>query len=211
MGKKGTIEAHKETVREMIFHLIDLSGNPTTMSWFASIGNFVFLDLGKFNQSLGVLYYTLEGERERYFLDLHKNLSELLDGFKEKKVDPIYADDFHTFIEYAERFQKLASDYVHKLETENQPIEKPLQVKGLPELNLAERYYIADLKVNMAKCLEGINLKKDKNRLLAIIMGCSIDNAKQLLDGTYRPLGNISQERKRELKAIADSIEESQT
>lgn len=253
MGTKDTIEARKEAVNQTISFLIQmreqLNLDPEIEGYYNEVSKTVHFNndrygfgaLGnsfnkqrmylpdyfylrdKFKESLETLYYTLEGEREKYFLQLHYKFSELLKGCNEiEPTKPSEERENHKerltlwnekvknraiFIRHIKGFQTLVNEYIHKLENESLPIEKTLKVQGLPEFNLAERYFIANEKVNLSRWLDRVSLKKDKNKLLAIIMGCSVDNAKQLINGTYRPLNNITKERENELKDFIDKIE----
>lgn len=254
MGTKDTIEARKEAVNQTISFLIQmreqLNLDPEIEGYYNEVSKTVHFNndrygfgaLGnsfnkqrmylpdyfylrdKFKESLEILYYTLEGEREKYFLQLHYKFSELLKGCNEiEPTKPSEERENHKerltlwnekvknraiFIRHIKGFQTLVNEYIHKLENENLPIEKTLKVQGLPEFNLAERFYIAQEKVNLTNILDKILLIKDKNTLLATIMGCSIDNAKQLITGKYRPLQNITKDRERELKEFMEKITE---
>ena len=64
--------------------------------------------------------------------------------------------------------------------------EITLNLSQLPSYNLEERYEIL-VKLGFENTLLTLNTsKKSKNMLLGLIMGVSVDNAKKLLDGTYK-------------------------
>lgn len=83
--------------------------------------------------------------------------------------------------------------------------EGQFKVKGLPELNCADRFYIAQ-EMELLEPLEKISQQNKKHKLLAILIGCSIENAKKLFNRTYKPLVNMRKERKDELKQIMNEL-----
>ncbi|MCG7501772.1 hypothetical protein MHM83_07800 [Tenacibaculum sp. Mcav3-52] len=61
-----------------------------------------------------------------------------------------------------------------------------LSKSQLPNFSLFERYIMLEQLGYVKKINDVTGLKKSKNKLLAIIMNCSVDNARKLLDGTYK-------------------------
>lgn len=54
------------------------------------------------------------------------------------------------------------------------------------DLNLLERYKIADKVLNVDKTIRKLNIQDlEKYQLLAYILGCDKDNARNLMNGTY--------------------------
>jgi len=54
------------------------------------------------------------------------------------------------------------------------------------DLNLLERYKIANKVLNIDKAIRKLNIKDlEKYQLLAYILGCDKDNARNLMNGTY--------------------------
>lgn len=54
------------------------------------------------------------------------------------------------------------------------------------ELNLSERYKIANKVINIEKQIRTLNIKElEKHKLIAHILGCDITNARNLYNGTY--------------------------
>jgi hypothetical protein len=66
----------------------------------------------------------------------------------------------------------------------NKP-NKSLLFEG-KNLNLSERYKIANKVINIEKQIRTLNIKElEKHQLLAFILGCDITNARNLYNGTY--------------------------
>jgi hypothetical protein len=66
----------------------------------------------------------------------------------------------------------------------NKP-NKTLLFEG-KDLNLSERYKIANKVLNIDKEIRKLNMKDlEKYQLLAYILGCNKDNARNLMNGTY--------------------------
>jgi len=72
----------------------------------------------------------------------------------------------------------------------------------LPEFNLLERYETLKRLGYIEKIHKVTEIKKTKNMLLALTMNCSVDNARKLLDSTYKILDREKN------KARQDKIEE---
>ena len=80
--------------------------------------------------------------------------------------------------------------------------ETVLTKSQLPEFNLLERYETLKRLGYIQKIHEVTEIKKTKNKLLALTMNCSVDNARKLLDSTYKILDREKN------KARQDKIEE---
>lgn len=77
--------------------------------------------------------------------------------------------------------------------------DEPLNISNLPSFNLEERFELFR-RLGFEKTLIGLDTtKKNKNMLLGLIMGFSVDNAKKLLDGTYK--SNLDEEKRKSRKA----------
>lgn len=146
--------------------------------------------INEFNDIL-IMYETIENEKLVNF-----KLSQILEKSKTKKLSllttkldevGIYVyrekNDFHlrsllkTKFEFIEKKENL----IAKVPT----INKNLLFDGKP-LNLSERYQIANKVLDIEKKITTLNISKDKkNELLSYILGCNIDSAKKLLNGTY--------------------------
>ncbi|HAI43172.1 MAG TPA: hypothetical protein DCM40_36270, partial [Maribacter sp.] len=52
--------------------------------------------------------------------------------------------------------------------------------------NIEERYYIAKKIFNVDELINPLNvLQSEKNKLLALLLGCNLQTARELLNGTY--------------------------
>jgi hypothetical protein len=92
---------------------------------------------------------------------------------------------------------------ISELGTEIPKIAKPKPNKSLlfegKNLNLSERYKIANKVINIEKQIRKLNIKElEKHQLLAYILGCDITTARNLYNGTYnskdRDLSNFFNE-----------------
>lgn len=91
----------------------------------------------------------------------------------------------------------------HEIEDDD---ETTLNLSQLPAYNLEERYEIL-VKLGFENTLLTLDTsKKSKNMLLGLIMGVSVDNAKKLLDGTYK-LYSDKEKTKIKKAEIASKIE----
>jgi hypothetical protein len=70
---------------------------------------------------------------------------------------------------------------------ENKIIETPdLKLKDIPKFNLQQRYEIFT-QLGYDKAIHTLDTSKgSKNKILALLMGISVDNAKHLINGTYK-------------------------
>jgi hypothetical protein len=88
---------------------------------------------------------------------------------------------------------KQLENYIKNLieNNENPQTKKPTKPnKSLlfegKNLNLSERYKIANKVINIEKQIRTLNIKElEKHQLLAYILGCDKDNARNLYNGTY--------------------------
>lgn len=187
-------------------------------------------DLASFPRSikrdLHLVFYKMDsGDRVKYLAEIKESLRNLEDPHKQDFVlnetnphppntrewDLYDARQFyqHWFIETICEIESLANSYLDKLAAElpeNNKMAKS-NPKGLHNLTLGERFYIAN-ENNVFDALHQLNIAQDdKHKLLAIIMNCNKDNAKHLLNGSYRPLNNITQKRKRELQSFMENMD----
>lgn len=88
-------------------------------------------------------------------------------------------------------FEKIFVEQLGKPENNQlEIIETPeLNLKEIPTLNLQQRYYLFT-KLNLDNSIHTIESSKQtaKHKILALLMGISPDNAKHLLNGTYKDL-----------------------
>lgn len=142
------------------------------------------------------LYDLPEGDFKDQILISHENKLEFL-GKRKKIVS-----------NHSEKEALNNNDSFSNLKGGNVTIEKDLDVKGLPVLQLADRYFIAD-EMGLFHKLSTLPIKEgSKNKLLAILMGCSVDNAKKLQAGKYRPLMNMNNHKKDKLRLFIKELEE---
>tara|TARA_R110002126_G_scaffold77796_3_gene194052 strand:+ start:125340 stop:126248 length:909 start_codon:yes stop_codon:yes gene_type:complete len=82
---------------------------------------------------------------------------------------------------FNKHFQKSEPKEEKQIETQD------LKLKGIPNFNLPQRYYLFQ-KLGFDKEISKIKTEEQKNRnkVLASIMGISVDNAKHLTNGTYK-------------------------
>ncbi|WP_426095166.1 hypothetical protein [Flavobacterium sp. DSR2-3-3] len=96
-------------------------------------------------------------------------------------------NDLETKLKYFE--YKLESDFNqdHLQNSSRIEIEEvELDLKGLPKLNVSERYKLLKL-LNIVEIFKNLEIeKKSKFKLLALTMGISLDNARHLLSDSYK-------------------------
>jgi hypothetical protein len=79
---------------------------------------------------------------------------------------------------------KVAQFAIQPLQNQSK-INKSLLFEG-KDLNLSERYKIANKVLNVDKVIRKLNIKDlEKYQLLAYILGCDKDNARNIMNGTY--------------------------
>ncbi|MDA9343560.1 hypothetical protein N9R06_00500 [Algibacter sp.] len=84
--------------------------------------------------------------------------------------------------------------------------EEVLNKSQLPSFSLLERYELV-CRFEIDKAIHDSNaLKKEKNKLLALLMDCSLDNARKLLDNTYKTKDKQKNEERK--AAINEKIDE---
>lgn len=78
--------------------------------------------------------------------------------------------------------------FKHLLNDHKEDERDELRVKGISKLDLFQRYLILTKTTDIAADIVNLNTstQANKHRLLAILLNCSIDNAKHLLNGSYR-------------------------
>lgn len=84
--------------------------------------------------------------------------------------------------------------FKHLLSEHKQNDIDNLKVKGLPKFDLYQRYLILSEKTNIiTDILKQETSVNGKHKLLAILLNCSIDNAKHLLNNSYsKKLQNVT-------------------
>lgn len=82
--------------------------------------------------------------------------------------------------------------------------ETTLNLSQLPTYNIKERYEIL-IKLGFENTLSTLDTSKgSKNMLLALIMGISVDNAKKLLDGTYKLNSDIEKNKLKKVEITSE-------
>jgi len=144
-------------------------------------------------------------------IEYYKQKGEKLPVYKIKNIERILNEKkglpFEHLPEFSEHYDKEKIFYPYELfsirqlefyikrlikEYENPQTLKPTKPnKSLlfagKELNLSERYKIANKVLNIDKVIRILNIKdSEKNQLLAYILGCDKDNARNLMNGTYK-------------------------
>lgn len=88
-------------------------------------------------------------------------------------------------------FEDIFIEQLSKPEPKEEPFTKTpdLNLKNIPKFNLQQRFYLFQ-KLNFDNGIHQIEteLQKSKHKVLALIIGISLDNAKHLLNGTYKDL-----------------------
>lgn len=81
-------------------------------------------------------------------------------------------------------------------------------LKGV-KLNLADRFYILDKVMDLGNSILKLDTESQssKHGILQCMLGCNLDNAKHLLNNTYRPQKRMSDERKVELNDLIKKMQ----
>ena len=94
-------------------------------------------------------------------------------------------------------------ELINAIETNESDVKetKSLLFNG-KKLNYAERFTIANQVFGVAEKFRTLNISdNDKNQILSYVLGCNIDNARHLINGTYK-----AKERKSELLAYLTAL-----
>ena len=88
---------------------------------------------------------------------------------------------------FIEQLGKTEKDILTSEKKEEVIIETPdLTLKDIPKFNLQQRYEIFT-QLGYDKAIHTLDTSKSsKNKILALLMGISVDNAKHLINGTYK-------------------------
>ncbi|WP_179348037.1 hypothetical protein [Winogradskyella pacifica] len=125
-----------------------------------------------------------------YYKVIDYETEELLQINNQRKLDFISNEIFD--LGYIIQLAKTKKDvYINLIPVpETNDFEKldetVLSKSQLPNFSLIERYEMLDQLGFIKKLHEITEVKKSKNKLLAITMNCSVDNARKLLDNTYK-------------------------
>lgn len=95
-----------------------------------------------------------------------------------------------TILHYPTLFEGIFNRHLKSDEKKEEPItETPnLTLKNIPNFNLQQRYKIFT-QLGYDKAIHTLDTSKSsKTKILALIMGISVDNAKHLINGTYKEL-----------------------
>lgn len=137
-----------------------------------------------------------------YISKLNIDNMEFFNVVKQRKQDFI-ADEIAKHGFTIEISQKNKIELVKTPERIEDNEDVPLNISNLPKFNLEQRYEIFK-QLGFEKTLLSLDtLKKNKNTLLALILGSNVDNAKKLLDGTYK----ISSDKEKNKMRSAEIIE----
>lgn len=145
-----------------------------------------------------------------YISRLNLDTLEFFNVVKQRKLD--YITDEIGKAGYAiEAVKKKKNIKVSLIKVETKPIEeeleKTLEISNLPAFNLEERFEIFRRLGFEKDLIKLVTAKKNKNVLLALIMGCSVDNARKFLDDRYK--SNLDEEKRKVRKAeIIEKIDD---
>jgi hypothetical protein len=145
-------------------------------------------------------FYVTELNRNNYnlFKDIIRQRIDFIEeelflrGYEVKKTFP-YGDTSVVRITYVKHPDKIEiyknkikeKEYNRTTEKDTKSESKSLIFQGKP-LNLYERYTIANKLLDIGNKIHTLNISQaKKNELLSYILGCNIDNAKKILNGTY--------------------------
>ncbi|WP_447635839.1 hypothetical protein [Flavobacterium microcysteis] len=141
-------------------------------------------------------YYNSKGEtmpKERYENSMRKLKKQRGLPYEDEPEFNEYYDKEKIFYPYDLFTIKQVEFYIKKLikDDENPQSVKPIKPnKSLlfegSSLNLSERFKIANKVLNIDKTIRMLNIKElEKYQLLAYILGCDKDNARNLMNGSY--------------------------
>jgi len=141
-------------------------------------------------------YYKQRGEKPPVLK--YENIERKLNKTKDKPYEHLpefveYYDKEKIFYPYNLFSIRQVEYYINSLIEHN---ENPLTTKPTKpnksllfegkNLNLSERYKIANKVINIEKQIRKLNIKElEKHQLLAFILGCDITTARNLYNGTY--------------------------
>ena len=151
-----------------------------------------------------------EDNDELLFIDLQLDSIEADIEYIEKRDPLVNSDDFQVYCDISDlkedfvrslkkikmflEYQKQKLEMELKIETTSlelapeikQKTNKSLLFNG-KELNLSERFKIANKVLDIDNKLRTLNIKDlEKYQLLAYILGCDKDNARNLMNGSYK-------------------------
>ena len=127
-------------------------------------------------------------------LDYFNDILELIDGIEYVKARSILTK--HVLEHFSKSFSVKQINQLEEknqilqniLDKENEAVKEtrnPLLIEGKAP-NILERYIITDKLLNISSIISKLNISsEDKSILLAQIMGCSKQTARELLNGTY--------------------------
>jgi hypothetical protein len=121
---------------------------------------------------------------------------KLNSGYIENLLNTFELLDYENCIDYNKRDRSILSfnKIIKFLELQKQnPIQTPTKTKTNKsllfegkDLNLSERFKIANKVLDIDKKIRTLNIKElEKYQLLAYILGCDKDNARNLMNGSY--------------------------
>lgn len=86
--------------------------------------------------------------------------------------------------------------------------EEELDYKGLPNFNTAERYLIVDSVIpEVIKAIHELDTSaSSKQKILSILMNCSPDTSKHILNRTYPPLHRDNPDRDKKIENYIDKL-----
>ncbi|RXP64548.1 hypothetical protein EC396_00810 [Lutibacter sp. HS1-25] len=126
-------------------------------------------------------YFQFLNQDEKEFFNI--NTSKKLDFISSKILELGY------YIQFSKEKKEV---YLNLIPVKNEKSdfdkldEEVIDKSNLPSFSLLERYALIKRFGINKLVTDSKTLKKEKNKLLALIMDCSIDNARKLLDNTYK-------------------------
>lgn len=147
-------------------------------------------DISTHLQNLNINYHSFRIKlthvtENKQLSSVYKNICQLI-SIKINVLESI-KNDLNPIIKNFD--YKLETDFIQNLsetKTRNELQEIELNLKGLPKLNITERFKLVKL-LKIDEVFEVLEIdKKAKSKLLALTMGISLDNARHLLSNSYK-------------------------
>ena len=150
-------------------------------------------------------FINIEIESYKKHIVILDELEKTINYTSEYKLNIVYIEnllntfellDYENCIDYNKRDRSILSfnKIIKFLELQKQnPIQTPTKTKTNKsllfegkDLNLSERFKIANKVLDIDKKIRTLNIKElEKYQLLAYILGCDKDNARNLMNGSY--------------------------
>ena len=135
-----------------------------------------------------------------YFRCLNVDEQEFFKIETQKKLDFISNKilELGYYVQVAKLKKRIIINLIPEKQNDFDKLEEEiLDISQLPKFNLIERYELLE-KLGLNSLVSSIESdKKSLNKILALILGCSVVNARKLIDGTYK-VKNSSQKKERQ-------------